>query len=322
MPEKVGFWKKVEKSKKLQVLFCCMSMAVLIGGYVILLNCTQELNYVKRIREREVSISSATIAEVENVLIQNETLELSGWLYQINAKTSDKCIVLRRTDKSKEILLDTLAVPNSGSEICASINLDELDQEDCYEILMYLQYSEQEESDEGVLTSKEYQRKVSTGQYLYDGVVYNYNPLEYLEPSLDNEQISSVVKNGELIAYSKEGVWIYEYKASLYWIVRFEVFGEIESSPEIPLFVYRVVEGEKGIEVKKEYQGVYITAEDYAKFIKEDYYVYSMPLVDKNSIVYLSTGIYKNRGEHSGWRWNKSYVINPDLIKPEEKGEK
>ena len=323
MPEKTGFWKKIEKNKKLQVLFFCVSMVLLVEVYSALLGLVKGNN----INKRKVTSDFSLLNCVEKVFEDKSKLIISGWALRVDGVNENISIVLKEVNKENQKVLSTKMIErneiaesfgyNEKFGPCgyiASVKKKDLEKDTCYEILLFLDSYISIENDEENTRRKE--TKVFTGKYLYNGNVYWYNPLIFEPPNVVDEYLLEIVHKGKVLTYDKEKkVWIYQYKDNLYWIVSSELIGTLEERVEIPMFTFFSRVDEQVVtlpNLKKIYKGYYLTEVDYEEKDQEAYFICSMPLSKEHTIYAINTGVYNNSGNRKGWVW-RTYV-KPDQI--------
>ena len=315
--KKPGLFERLYASKKKQVLFFVISMIVLVTVYIPTIYIVRSAREKDIVEKQNIVTDYKIMSNVEKVEERNGILEISGWVLRLNSKNSNIRLVLQATDASDAKLLnvdmkqrDEIAryfVSNEEFGACgfiANLQEEELENDTCYEILIVLDYEEEKEIENDIEVVKG-REKIAIGRYLYNGELYQYNPLEYEKPIVQDEEYVQVINNGNVLAYDIEKkCWIYEYQSNLYCIFDFSLFGELDNRPEIPLFIYSSQYEELNIEDSaKEYIGYYLNEVDYEEHSGETYFLYRVSMQKEYPITRVETGIYLNDGEHKGWIW-------------------
>lgn len=304
---------KLYKSKKVQILFFVISMAILITVYwigVYSICTTKEQN---RIEQQAIVKDNSTLLNIEEVVKKNSTISILGWAVRLNSMDVDIKLVLQSVDetevkifstelKNKKDISDYFKVDEliAMYEFQTDIKEKNLTKDKCYEILLVLDYKEQE---------IEYSKKITTTRYLYNGELYKYNPQEFVPPIVTDDELIQVIQNGNILSYDvRKEVWIYEYEKQIYWIVNFGLFGAYENRPELPLMstflsIQKTSEGILQFIKNRNYEGYYIKEREYQIYSNDDLFVYSRP-VELENIFGITTGIYHNDGENEGWIWD------------------
>lgn len=307
------------KSKKKQIMFFFVSMIVIILVY---LRSTSELEAFKE-RSMEVIQDYNIVNSLEHIEVRDGIIEFSGWALRLNSKNLGMKLVFHSVDNSDEKIIsvdiedkDDIAEyfdPDWDFGSCGffgTIKQNKLKKEVCYEVLLILNYEEEQKVEDDVQVVQNV-KKVSTGRYLYNNELYWYNPIEFIAPNVTDVAMQEVIQNGIVRAYDLEKeIWIYEYNSNLYWIINFSLFGSIEERLEIPLFIY-TSQVEKLPKDKqdlgRDYIGYYLTEEDYLNNKEDFYYIYSTSLSKDYPITSVRTGIYQNQGENKGWIWETRF---------------
>jgi len=321
MSKKVGFWGRIEKSRKLRVLFFCVSMIVLISIYipfVLLLENTREYN--KRL-EQGIVTDYEILSYIDGVRKENDRLELNGWALRANSKNMDINIMLKDEKYSETIVFKTTLLDkkdifamtdfNWDFGICgfsASIDEKKLVENSCYEILLVLDYSEV--SKDGITETR---KKVSTGKYLYNGEIYVCDPRMFIEPQVNDSELRDVVQKGYLRSYdSEQEVYVYQYNNYIYWF-----FGSqsalLDGNTYMP-FRIMTLDVDKLPEITQnlgyEYRDfVFETVE--MTLSNENYRVAKQELPDSYAITRIYTGIYVEEK----WRWLTDFQMHEGYIK-------
>lgn len=228
-----GFLKSLKKSRKKQVLFFSVSMAIICISYVICLLGIKVHNKRKDLLHGVVVRDYHLLVEFENAEIIKNEIILEGWVARLNSKNTEIIVLLQETNTTKErsILSTDFSKENNvnladmnwetgttGFKAIQKTNL--LNQDTCYELLLELTY---EEIIDGEV--EENRKKISSGQYLYQGEIYQYNPLTYEKPKLKDKYLETIITGEQLVFQNEEiGCWVYQKGGTLYFIAN-ENFG-------------------------------------------------------------------------------------------------
>ena len=213
MTEKIGFWKWLNSSKKMQVLFFCVSMLVLSFLYLV------SLEKIDRNFEM-VDNDSSWVYQIDSIE-QEEDLTICGWAFETGKIMQDTKykLVLRDVKTEKDFYLKMTygflredvnkyfmcEYDYSTSGFEARIKANKLDLKNrTYEILIKPER-----------TRKAY----STGVYCVDGKMSFVNPNEYISLDVKGTDLEPIVKDGVLQVYRPDyGTYVYQYEGALYWI--------------------------------------------------------------------------------------------------------
>lgn len=323
MEEKKDFFQKIHEKAWKQVLFFCVSMVVISGLYLWTNTYLINLRQQEKLKNLKVTTDYDVLYQFFDVEQNGKGISISGCVARRNSKTQGITLMLHPTDGSEEFFA-TATMENQTDALASSYKEagyelfsftaeweKSYEEDTCYEVLLALQYeSEQKTEDNTEWIEKE--EKLSTGKYFYNGELYSYNPLDYVAPEVKNAEFMEAVEKGNILAYSMEKeCWIYEYNKELYCIFNFSLFGTMEQRPEIPVFIQTFQEDklpEHRKEYGRDYFGYYLTEMDYELYQNENYFLYRTELPTEYAITYLSTGVYQNRGEKTGWIWNAEFV--------------
>ncbi len=318
MPEKIRFWKKIQQSRKKQVVFFLLIMVGLFAIYLPSITKIKEIREKENLGKQKVVTDYDILTNVENAKIEDGKIQLSGWAFRLNSKNSNIRVVLQAVDNSETKVFHTSMKEDravverfvSDLDVGACRFLVEEDakvlREDiCYEIFIALDYIEEAENEE----TRELSRKVATGKYLYQGELYLYNPENYTEPQVTDEELLQVITEGTLRAYDLEmQMWVYQYGLQLYYIVN-PSFGSMELNqigiPVISHTSKTELLPEHRIQYGSVHLGFYYENREYEREGVFPYQVVKVTLSDKYPITYIATGFYKNTEE----KWIKRIRI-------------
>lgn len=226
--KKEGFFKKIKKDSRLQVMFSMVSVAILLILYIPLSVYVKNSVDNGKALKQDITKSDYVLTDVAGVKTVGEKYELFGWTICLGAEVQKATTILAPIndfESSDEIVLKTTLGEDStvlgyleylqdksasGSGFIAEVEKEKLQKDTCYELLVYVEYEHMER----------HSVKVSSKKYLYNGQVYTYNPLVFSAPVFTDEQMSQVVENGYLLGYATEcGAWVYQHECNLYLIV-------------------------------------------------------------------------------------------------------
>lgn len=304
---------KLKENVKLQIVFFLVVMVLLFGVYFPLSSTIKKISIRENALSRGVSVDNATMAGITEFEDEEKELSISGWVVRLNSELENICVVLvpEAPEDAESIVLNAKTVENSelqeyteylqveescGSGFMATVKPEKLQKDICYRVQVYTSYK-QEENDGAV--------KIATSQYLYQGDLYDYNPLEFTAPEFADEQMQQVVENGALMGYTLEhGAWVYLYEGSLYWVLDKRV--ERNNNNDLHIFLHlNTVSKELLPESRRNYS---FDNKDFAFRNKEmqveesdNYRVAEFPLVTEYPITYILTGEYDTELKKNIW---------------------
>lgn len=228
MPEKVGFWKRLHSSRKMQWVFFCVSMFLIICIYVPTLKIVKDL---ARRNFQIVQNDFSWIFNMDSLSSENREISIRGWAYKLNenATASSYDVILHDLAKDEyffpdmtyserkdinEYYLCEYDYTDSGFEV--SFSEDEISAENIYEILV-----------------KPHSTHVAykSNTFLLDGELFYENPQEYVSLDVQDTALEDIVKNGILEVYRKDvGIYVYQHEGYLYWIADENYYFEEDGS--------------------------------------------------------------------------------------------
>lgn len=217
MLEKVGLCEKMEKSRKMQVLFFSVSMAVLMFVYIVI-NPILHQRMLKNIPLLKDDFT--WVYQVDRMEIKNDNLSIEGWAFELkqDAQFGAFEIALRDIDTGEIYTSSMSYIERTDvneyfscefdylkSGFIAKISLKEMDlNESSYEVL---------------LRSLEQNIFYSTEIYFADNKMMYVNPNEYVPLLVDGTELKNIVEKGILRVYRPEyGMYVYQLEGELYWI--------------------------------------------------------------------------------------------------------
>lgn len=243
---------KIQEKHKLktgvlhQFLFFLGSMSLLFAMYFL---CIGMISNEKFLSE-EIIQDTNTISNIEYVAYNEDKMEISGWIVKANARKQKTRVLLQNMLDEEKILLKSYQVErddiasrysNDGNGgYCGfkcEVDSKKLKENVCYEILLCLDY-QMEDGRHSIL--------VSGKQYIYNGKLYNYNPMQTVLPQIYDEPMKKIIEEGKLCFYDADnGYWVYQYEDCLYWIMS-EQF-PFDEKEDIYLYFHLYPFGEKFI---------------------------------------------------------------------------
>lgn len=302
---------KLFDDRKRQITFFGLLLVGIVIIYVISFLILKEY----KIREKNVSRVSEVLTVVEDVEIVNDELILSGWITKFGASNREIVVILREEDTSENIKLSTkektlknTKVLDAGGDkdkggFVASVPIKQLNEESCYEILVYLSY--EEAGNFSVVNNV----KVRSGFYLYKGEIYQYDPRNITTPVIEDDELLQVITEGILRAYdATEKIWIYEYQNQLYYIVDFGKGHLSENHTNFSVMFYtwqKDLLSEEGKAYGFDHKGYYAEESRYVKDGILPYQVAVVPIDEQYQVTNIATGLYN----HSQNKWIKEFNI-------------
>ena len=320
--KKESVFKKIENNILLQVVFFVVSMAVIVGAYVVIVGHVNSLGNEKAIREAEEGQDYNVLANVEEVETDGERITISGWGFRLDSVNEEVYLVLKELGTNEEIILKTTSFEKEEVEdffnsefdfetvgFATDVKKEKLNTGGCYELLIGLCY-EDERGEQAC--------KISLGQYLYDGELYRYNPKGFKEPQISDKDMLRVIDGGTLLTFDmKNKLWIYEYAGNLYYILDADYGSLKEENIGIPVMPHTSKIGllpENRRQYGFDHIGTYYENVEYQKDGVLPYQVVKVNLPNEYPITYIDTGLYDNtrkewicsyRVPMAGWSYGK-----------------
>lgn len=321
MPGKKAFLRDLKDNKRSQILFCTVCMVVLLLIYIPAVSLLRNISEKNILEKLNVSLDYNIWFEIEDIKTESAKIKFSGWMLRKNSEAYNIRLVLNPTEetdgevyfaemKQREDIEEMFSVDweNGDSGFDVSIERDSLEENVCYEIQLVLNYSEEIQTEDGVqITEKS--KKVATNYYLYNGEVTRYNPKEFKEPDVADEELKQVIREGMLLGYDVEfQIWIYQYDSILYYITN-PAFGSMAETrigiPVMPQTNQPELLPENRIQYGSDHLGFYFENEEYQREGVLPYQVVTVALSEKYSTTYLTTGFY----DETAKVWIKEFNI-------------
>lgn len=315
------FFQKLYENKKKQVIFFVISMIILSVIYIVVVSFVQKISEKEVLSKLSPILDYQVLFEIEDVVKKDGKLEFSGWMLRVDSKNKNVWLVFNEVNETEIKILKTSLIdrndvgnyfmPNWNFGNCgfvSEVKCDEFKKDVCYEVFLVLDYVTEKEI-EGRIETLENKRKVSTGYYLFNDMLYRYNPQNFYEPQVIDEEILDVIKKGVLRGYDlNEKIWVYQYNRSLYFLIGSD-FGFMEDVqigiPVMPHTTREDLLPESRISYGFDHLGFYFENKDYLRDGIEDYQVVVVTLPTEYPMTYIATGLY-NAIEES---WMKEFNI-------------
>lgn len=171
------------------------------------------------------------LEELTELKIEEDKLILSGWGFDTEYyNESSRCELIFQETKNQDALWAKMeknpepvkmkerysgGMDYSKGSFRGSIKADRLNNETIYEVL--LRYSTTYMDELG--KEWEYVKTVSTGNFLYQNRLTEYNPKTFQEPEIAETELEAELQGARVFHYFNEGMWIYYNAESLYYIV-------------------------------------------------------------------------------------------------------
>ena len=293
------FWEKVHNNIVLQVIVFCFGMLLLFGCYLICMKVIISRRDSQEFLALDTEIGSYVYRDLESMEKHDEKIFFSGWALRVNANTKRMYLLLKSGEEERMYPLKNSVRKDIGKyyfredmelECGYSIGIDEkeLDKASCYEVQLCICY----EDTRGLLNRV----KVSTGKYIYNGELFDYNPKEFYEPYLE-DKYAYVVREGVLKAYDiEQKCWIYLYEGKLYYFIGNSFDDMIDSRqlaiPVMPSTSMLSMLPEHRKQHGMDHLGAYSFGEICGNSNEEVYHVQIVDLTTNYPMTFISTGIY------------------------------
>ena len=313
MLEKLQFWKGIQNNKKKQVMFLVISIIILLFIYI------PTVQKIRRIREQDilenlqVTTDLNLLFDMYDVEILKEDIKFSGWALHLNAKNLKLNLILRAVDGSDiEIVTtdmhertDVVEYINPSWDFgncgfTTSIKKKELDATVCYEVQLVLYY-EQERETQTNNEVVEFYKKISTNYYLYNDQLYSYNPEQFIEPAILDEELRQIIQEGTLKVFDLENLfWVYRYGNDIYCITNSSFGSMKEAKIGIPVMPYTSrpeLLPEQRIQYGFDHLGFFYENEEYKRDSVLPYQVVKVTFSEEYPTTYVTMGLYNAETE-------------------------
>ena len=311
-----NIFRKIGKSFKLQMIICIALSSIVLLTFIIL---NHQLD-LKKSREYTVVDDIKLINSIENMVINNGTLELDGYAFMLeqNSENSSISVLLREVNNGNEVWLDVDQITRSDVDAYfdseynyentgfkASTKETKLKTDECYEILINIDYKDS--------NNNRNRKTVSANTYILNAELYAYNPYTFDQPDMnvESELLRKVFADGQLCFYQKDaGMYVYQYEGKLYWIAT-EDFEFNENDETYIPFHLNTTQVDRlpanRIQYKFDNLDFYFEQCEYKNQITEPYRVAIRDIPDNYAITYIQTGVYNTSSKQ--WIWTKSFHL-------------
>lgn len=290
----------------LQSILCI----VLLIGIFALYRKAIDVVLDKKTIEREVSEDCHVMRCVNQVYEKENELILSGWVLRMGSVNKTLRIMLRDVVTGALIvsdasMSDNLKISRYYSETWdygkiafkATFNQYKIQENRGYEIIISLSYELPDVADRKYVN-------VSSNRYLYNGQIYEYNPMQFIKPVIQNAQLMDVIEKGELCLYvPDETLYIYKYLGELYWIAG-ENFSFASNNRTHISYHIGTSEIEKLPEHRREYKfdnlDFYFEDKEYI-LNNERFRVAVVAIPTDYPVTHFSTGVYDDSKQSMIW---------------------
>lgn len=305
------FLRNLEESRKKQVVFFFICMCLLLVFYFGL---SENMNVKKKIQAYsefdvlyDIALSKEKTTEIDGCVVLLDSFDIQVRNVILIDTTSSKRVVLTTTEKETDMCKSTVNdIQHTAYEFITDINTKKIENNLCYEIFLQIQSK----------YGKNIFKLFETKRYLFNGQIYEYNPLLFDAPIVGDDNIDCVINNGVLCAYDLEhDCYVYKFQDELYWIINKE--SELLSKTgktEMPYHLYtydnsylpedRVVYGYDNL-------GFFFEDKEYTTENNSNYRVAVINIPQTYPPTYISSGIYDDKQDQ--WIWNCTF-IEPDII--------
>ena len=305
--KRISFFKKMENSKKLQVLFFVVSMSVIVGAYLIIASVMPRKDNRTFVEHQE---DFSWVNQVEDVRIEGKKLVVDGWAFKLGADAQKNAfdIIIREVFTEEYFYMETSYTERAdvnayfqceydytASGYRASLPVEKLDLKNgTYEILF------QPRGSAGAYSAKAY---YSGGELLYT----TKKQIQF--PGLAGTSFEQIVKEGVLrAALPEQGLYVYQKDGEKYYFTE-----------EGRTFVQCLVDTtqvsrlpQERLELEKEWDNISFVFEE--KEITEagtkNYRVAAIPLPTEYSVTKIQIGYFTDT-----WEWMHYFYPYYDLKK-------
>lgn len=313
MKKNKNIFEIINGSFKIQLIICVVLSTIVIIGFVILNSKIDK----QELYDYTVTEDNNLINSIEDIIIDSDKLILDGYAFLLGKDASDTSVslFLRNIFNGKEIWLDTKKCNRTDvnlyfsseynyeySGFRASIKDNKLNDDECYEIIINLNYNENGPG--------KVKKTVSSNRFILNGQLFDYNPYEFIKPDLElkSELLRNVFNDGQLYVYQKEaGMYIYQYEGKLYWIATDDFNFNANGQTYIP---YQPHTSQKSklpadqVQYGFDNLDFYFEQYEYKDDITEPYRVAIREIPVEYPITYVRTGLYDLTNKTWLWDWS------------------
>ncbi|MBQ7863262.1 MAG: hypothetical protein IJ353_02220 [Lachnospiraceae bacterium] len=207
----IRFFRTMEKNWKMQGIFFCVSMLLLIIAYL------GSLTLLRRQFEI-IEDNYSWVYQVDSMEEQDGKLNIKGWIFALeqNAEFENYDIILYNEETGKKVFSKMSYISQkkvndyfsceydyTDSGFVAQLSLNKLD-DITYEVLIHP-------------TNKKY--AFSTGVFYSQGEMTFVDPDIFTTLDVEGTDLEEIVKDGVLrVCRPDVGMYVYQYEGTLYWI--------------------------------------------------------------------------------------------------------
>ena len=315
--ENQNAFKKINKSRKMQIIVCVVLSAIVIIGFLVLNRIIDRNKFY----EYSLTEDNNIIKLIEDINIVNDSITIDGYAFMLEADSSKASISLFLLDaiNDEEIWLDVEQVARADvqsyflseynyeqSGFHASLKSKKLKEDVCYEVIINLDYTDN--------SSNKIRKTVSSNQFLLNGQLYGYNPIEFDKPNLDidSKLLRKVFIEGKLCFYQKDaGMYVFQYNGKLYWIATDDFKFNENGQTHIIYHLYTSQINKLPVERNQyKFDNLDFVFEqyEYKDEVTEPYRVAYREIPDNYAITYVTTGHYDSNSDTL--LWNKSFHLD------------
>lgn len=292
-----------------------VASAVIIAVAVVVSNVVNTA--IQRKNDKDYVVSNDLYSMLKDISLTkvDSTLIIQGWAFDTNIYNgSSSCeLILQDTETGEALwpkmtenleVLETIERYTDGEDysrdcFAGSIKSRRLGEDRVYEVLV--RYTADYIDESG--NENRYARTVSTDEYIYQGELTAYNPKLFSKPDVTGTDLEAVIQDGNACYFSEEGLYIYKYDNSIYYIAGPEFPFAESGLTEIPLHIYAIAI-EKLPEKSQQYgfENMDIIFERYeltGQF--GNYRVAVRELPTDYAVTYIRTGFYSTINQK--WVW-------------------
>jgi hypothetical protein len=308
--ENKNVFQKINKSKKMQIIVCVILSAIVIIGFLILNRIIDRNQFYEYSLTEDIDI----IKLIEDISISKDSITIDGYAFMLETDSSMASISLFLLDiiNGEEIWLDVEQIARADVNLCflseynyeqsgfhASIKDKKLKENVCYEVIINLDYTDN--------SSNKIRKTVSSNQFILNGQLYDYNPIEFDKPDLDinSKLLYKIFTEGKLCIYQKEaGMYVFQYDGKLYWIATDDFKFNKNSQTYITYHLYTSQISKLPVErtqYKFDNLDFYFEQYEYKDEVTTPYRVAIREIPDEYAITYITTGNYDFETKTQFW---------------------
>ena len=224
--------RQLEKSKKNQVCFFWISMSVLVCVYVFLMWYKFSMIDKKEVIQETASFEPDFLYSVIGCLEEEEVYIIDGWAKRGNSEIKSLQFMLQENNNAVIVLEENSYEENTGA-FSSAIEKEKLKEGECYEVYILSSYKSTAQN------NSLYWEKTFTNKYMYEGKLYNYNPLEVEFPEIIELRNDMYLFEDNLKLFDiNERIWMYEREGKRYWLVELSEYKNLNEVLSIAVHYY------------------------------------------------------------------------------------